>query len=95
METTTRDKYNNQVKVEGEAVETYAVRQQLEASEDVSDRDQQTQRFRYFFDPGVVIDGRSRLRDAGQTLKIIGEPDTPVDSLRVHHIEAIAEVVNG
>lgn len=91
----TEDDYGNQVTTEGDPVEVMAARDQLTSTEDVADRDQQARTFRYFFEIGTVIDGRSILEDAGKRLKIVGEPEVFENVVGPHHIEAVAELVEG
>lgn len=92
---TTTDARGNQITEEAAPVEVWATRQQLSADENTSDRDQQLRTFRYFFEAGTVIDGRSRLLDGDDKLKIIGEPERAWTQLGEHHVEAVAELVEG
>ena len=89
------DDYGNPIREEAEPVEVYATREQLTSSEDILDRDQQARTFRYFFRPSVVIDGRSKIIDGDDTLRVVGEPEVLSSAVAKHHIEAIAELIEG
>lgn len=70
-------------------------RDQLQATEDTNDRDQQARTFVYLFLPDVAISGRDRIRDGDDVLEVIGEPDVVSRRRRPHHIEATARIVSG
>ncbi len=91
----TPDEYGNQVETRLNPVRTWASREQLTSTEDVLDRDQQARTFRYFFTPSVTVDGRSFIKDGDQELRVIGEPEVVSTLLGPHHIEALAEIVEG
>ncbi len=94
---TTTDKYNNEVEVEGETSDPIqASRQQLTSTEDITDRDQQSRTFLYFFDKSVQLTGRDYLLDDGNRLRIVGEPELVGGRLPIsQHLEATAELIEG
>jgi hypothetical protein len=89
------DEYGNEVNVEQTPIAAMAWREQTNATEDVSDRDQQVRSFRYFFKANVTINGRDKIRDEGRILRVVGEPEKLTTQLRVHHIEVNAELIDG
>ena len=90
------DRYGNTPRSPGAPVAGVPCRRrQLTAQEDVQDRDQQARTFLYFFDPDVVITGRDRILDDGETLEVIGQPDLVGRRHRAHHLELRAALVEG
>lgn len=89
------DDYGNEVASESGTFTTRARREQLSATEDIMDRDQQARTFVYFFRPDVVITGRDRIHDDTLTLEVLGAPDVVEQKNRPHHLEVRAYVIEG
>lgn len=94
MNVTSIDRYGNEIRGAGTPIEGVpARRDQVEATEELLDRDQQSRTFRYWFPAGVAISGRDRIVDGAETLEVEGEPET-VDGYRsAHHLEVRAYLV--
>ena len=93
--TGSEDDYGNIVPGRGEPYDAWTRRDQLSSAEEVIGRDQQARMFRYFFDPEVAISGRDEISDDGKTLQVIGEPERVRGQLTDHHVEALAELIEG
>jgi hypothetical protein len=80
-----------------------AGRDLLQASEEITNRDQQAKTFVYFLpavlDDGtpVALTGYDRIVDEDKTFEVRGEPERIVRRRggRLHHIEAIAYLIEG
>lgn len=92
----TPDRYNSRPRTPGTPVlDVPTRRDQVEATEDRADRDEQRQQFTYWFLPDVAITGRDQIMDGNETLEVIGQPKQ-VDGRRgVHHLEVRAQIVEG
>lgn len=93
-----RDGYGNEVRAPDlvDAQEgVRARREPIAGDEDRRDRTQQIQRFRYFLPPYVVITGRDRIVDDGETFEIDGPPHVAYRRRHRHHIEVTAYRVEG
>lgn len=96
MNVESRDRYNNVKHGPGPEIPDVPTRRdQLQATEDTTDRDQQARTFVYLFLPAVAIGGRDRIHDGDDVLEVIGEPDLISRRRRPHHIEATARIVSG
>lgn len=96
MNIETVDAYHNVRRGPGPEIPDVPTRRdQLQAVEDTTDRDQQARTFVYLFLPDVAIRGRDRIRDGDDVLEVIGEPDVVSRRRRPHHIEATARLVTG
>ncbi|MGH9001912.1 MAG: hypothetical protein ACRDYV_02170 [Acidimicrobiia bacterium] len=80
-----------------------AGRDLLQASEEITNRDQQAKTFVYFLPPtlddgtAITLTGYDRIVDDGKTFEVRGEPDQVVRRRggRLHHLEAIAYLIEG
>jgi hypothetical protein len=92
----TADRYNSRPRTAGTPVtDVPCRREQIEADEDRSDRDEQRQQFTYWFMPDAVVSGRGQIIDGGDTLEVIGEPKRVDGRAGTHHIELRAQLVKG
>lgn len=97
------DRYGNRVHGEpGFHENIRARRDQIDASEDANDRDQQIRTFRYMLeltDVGgewtVAITGRDVIVDGDAEFKIIGDPELVYRRRRPHHWELTARRIDG
>jgi hypothetical protein len=97
-----KDRYGNTGRsVAATLAEVPARRDQVDADEDVRDRDQQARTFTYLIalraedGTAVALTGRDRIRDGLETLEILGSPELVRRRRLPHHWEARAVVVEG
>lgn len=91
----TVDDYGDDIKSVTSTFTTRTRREQLTATEDISDRDQQARTFVYIFDDDVDINGRDRILDGDLVLEVLGAPDVLSQRNRSHHIEVRAYIIEG
>lgn len=72
-----------------------ARRELLTAEENATLGDYQRARYLYFFPPDAPVTASDRVLDDGETLEVKGRPSEESTRHRVHHLEAIVEVVAG
>lgn len=90
------DAFGNEVLAAGSPIANVpARREQLDATEDNADRDQQTQTFRYYLPAGTAVSGRDVIVDGADTLEVIGPPDVVAGYRNEHHIELRARWIEG
>lgn len=90
------DRYGNELRSAGTPVpDIPARRHQVAAGEEITDRDEQSRTFEYFFLPDVTITGRDRIVDGDDTLEVLGPPELVARRRRPHHIELRAYQIEG
>lgn len=90
------DRYGGTSPTPGAPIEGVPARRvQVDASEAVVNRDELRTVWRYFFLPNVALTGRDRILDGDDELELLGEPAPMVGRRSLHHVEALAAIVEG
>lgn len=96
MDVISVDRYGNEIRGPGTPVPgVRARRHQVDAAEEITDRDEQSRTFEYFLPPDVAITGRDRIVDGDDTLEVLGPPEVVARRRRSHHIELRAYQIEG